>query len=314
MTGDIIIRSVGRLGQAFRALLRAAHLRPPKVVDRENATRDGRRARPVGDSRNPHVNPHLRRIGNAAHSATDPSELYPLPPEPLRWRVVGNNNPDAFLESSKRSLSFFSDLLARHGGSFKHSRAILDFGCGCGRLIRGLPPITAARLVGCDIDAEAIAWCQEYIPDAEFYATGEWPRLPFSDQSFDLIYAASVFTHIDAEHQFAWLAELKRVSRPGAFLILSYRHQWNIAQIADAAIKAEVERQMASSGMAFVTTSFWAGIFPAWYGGAYHSPAYVAENWGRYFKLLETVEPGDDPAKKPTIPGVTQTVTIARNV
>jgi len=46
------------------------------------------------------------------------------------------------------------------------------------------------------------------------------PPLPFPDNSFDLIYAVSVFTHLSEEHQRTWLPELRRVLRPGGRLLL----------------------------------------------------------------------------------------------
>lgn len=217
---------------------------------------------------------------------------YPVPPESLRWRVVGNRDEGAFLESSQRAIKFFNGVLGKAGKSFSDFDAILDFGCGCGRLIRSLPQITNAKLFGSDIDAEAINWCDQNIKDAKFSVNGEYPPLPFESNSFDLIYASSVFTHIDEEHQFKWLEELKRVSKPGGFLILTFREKHNVDQIANEGIRKTVEADLERKGISYIRTKFWEGIFPDWYGGTYHTPEYIRENWGRYFNLIDLAPPG----------------------
>ena len=228
---------------------------------------------------------------------------YPVPPEHLRWRVVGNRDEGAFLESSGRAIKFFDQLLGKGGRSFADFNSILDFGCGCGRLIRSVPPLTDAKLYGVDIDAEAIKWCSDNIKDAQFHANGEYPPLPFADGSMELIYGSSVFTHLDEEHQFKWLEELKRISAPEGYLILSFREWYNVNQIADQAMKAHIEAEMKKKGLSYVRTNFWKGVFPDWYGGTYHTPDYIERTWGKYFDIITTVPPGV----------VTQTCALLKN-
>ncbi len=240
-----------------------------------------------------------RAGGNHDNLMTDEAimsepEKYPVPPEDLRWRVVGNRDENYFLQSSKRAMGFFDSVLAKGGKSFKDFSEILDFGCGCGRLIRSLRGLStpAARLYGSDIDAEAIAWCAQNIPDARFSVNGEYPPLPFGDASIDLVYASSVFTHLDAEHQFRWLEELRRIVKPGGYLLLTFRHKYNIDQIRDEAIRNRVREEVARHGIYYMTTALWKGVFPSWYGGAYHTPEYIKENWGKYFELLHIADAG----------------------
>lgn len=47
------------------------------------------------------------------------------------------------------------------------------------------------------------------------------PHLPFEDGWFDFIYAGSVFTHID-DLADMWLLELRRITKPGSILCLSF--------------------------------------------------------------------------------------------
>jgi ubiquinone/menaquinone biosynthesis C-methylase UbiE len=81
---------------------------------------------------------------------------------------------------------------------------------------------------GVDIDAQYIVWCaQNLSPPFHFVTTSASAHLPFEDHYFDLIFAGSVFTHIDDLAQ-AWLLELRRVLRPGAVLYVTIHDKHTI--------------------------------------------------------------------------------------
>jgi ubiquinone/menaquinone biosynthesis C-methylase UbiE len=219
------------------------------------------------------------------------TERYPLPPEELRWRSTGMRDVDGFLQSSGIDANFLDkEVLARDSKSFKDFNLILDFGCGCGRLIRSLRPLCDpwATIQGVDIDLAAIKWCKENISDAIFSVNGEHPPLPFADKSFDLISACAVFTHMDADRQFRWLAELQRVLKPGGYLLATFRHK-QVYQIEDQTIRERILNDLNRDGIAFMTTDAWKGVFPAWYGETYHTPEYIRKNWGSYFEVRHVV-------------------------
>jgi SAM-dependent methyltransferase len=220
---------------------------------------------------------------------------YPVPPEDLRWRAISVRDADLFLQSSRIGVDFFDkEALGRDRKSFRDFSSILDFGCGCGRLIRSLRPLCDpwAAIHGADIDPAAIEWCKENIDDASFSVNGEYPPLRFADSSIDLVYACSVFTHLDAEHQFRWLAELQRIMKPGGYLLMTFRHEHSIDQIADETIRERIRTEVNRDGIAFMTTDFWKGVFPPWYGEAYHTPEYVLKNWGSYFEVRHIITAG----------------------
>ena len=223
------------------------------------------------------------------------SERYPVPPEDLRWRATGLADAESFLLSGSAAVDFLDkEALGRDRKSFRDFSSILDFGCGCGRLIRSLRPLCDqwAAIHGCDIDPAAIAWCKQNIPDASFSTVAETPPLHFQDKSIDLIYACSVFTHFDAANQFRWLAELQRIMKPGGYLLLTFRYRHNIELIADQAVRDRILTDLDHDGIAFMATDQTKGALPASYGEAYHTPDYIRKNWGSYFEVCHIISAG----------------------
>jgi SAM-dependent methyltransferase len=223
------------------------------------------------------------------------AERYPVPPEDLRYRAIGSRDAEAFLLSSSTAVGFFEkEALGRQRSSFKDFSSILDFGCGCGRLIRSLRPLCDqwAAIYGTDIDAAAIAWCKDNIADASFSVNGQNPPLRFEDKSTDLIYACSVFTHLDAEDQFRWLAELQRIMKPGGYLLLTFQYRHNIDQLTDETVRDRIWTDLDRDGIAFLPADVSKGVSPNSYGEAYHTPEYVRKNWGRYFEVCDIITAG----------------------
>jgi SAM-dependent methyltransferase len=95
---------------------------------------------------------------------------------------------------------------------------ILDFGCGCGRMARWWSDLPQLAIHGCDYNKELVNWCQENLPFVQARVTDLDPPLPYSDGSFDLVYAFSVFTHLSIELANRWVAELERIVKPGGLL------------------------------------------------------------------------------------------------
>src|SRR3546814_3783335 len=98
-------------------------------------------------------------------------------------------------------------------------RLVLEFGCGTGRVIRHFRNSDGVRLAWTDANPRPIAWDRENLPGIDFFHNELTPPLAFADESFDLVYALSVFTHIPLELQRDWLDELRRVLVPGGYLL-----------------------------------------------------------------------------------------------
>lgn len=120
--------------------------------------------------------------------------------------------------------------------------AVLDFGCGCGRLARQMIQQRARpeRYVGFDLHPGMIRWCQENLaPCARRFEFlhhdvenpsfnpghgGKPPlrQMPAEDNAFSLVIALSVFTHTAQAHAEYYLHEVTRVLRPDGMLAASF--------------------------------------------------------------------------------------------
>src|SRR6476659_8417389 len=84
----------------------------------------------------------------------------PLPPESLRQRVHGAADVESFLAVGRQCAHDIIAGLKRIGRAPNSFESVLDFGCGCGRVLRWLAPeLTPASLFGTDIDRQAVGWC-----------------------------------------------------------------------------------------------------------------------------------------------------------
>jgi SAM-dependent methyltransferase len=149
----------------------------------------------------------------------------PLPPAALRTRVAGTANAEWFLSSGRTHAAAIREIMAGVGSPLESAAGILDFGCGCGRVVRRWRDL-GARVHGADHDEPAVAWCRENLPFASFTVNDLAPPLSYDDDSFDLVYAISVFTHTPSELQLPWLEELTRVVRPGGHVLLTTHGDW----------------------------------------------------------------------------------------
>jgi SAM-dependent methyltransferase len=218
-------------------------------------------------------------------------ETIPLPPPALRHRVHGSFDSTSFLSIGKRLADDVEAALAGVDRDLSSFERILDWGCGCGRVLRHISDDNRPdRLRGADIDPEAIAWCRGAFPGMAFDATGFEPPLPYSDASFDLIYGLSVFTHLDEELQARWLTELRRVSRPGGLVLLTTH-----GEVFSERLGPDDFERFRTTG--FVHTVTFPGRFrvtglPGFYQTSYQSRDYVMTHWAKEFSVEQYIVGG----------------------
>jgi SAM-dependent methyltransferase len=221
--------------------------------------------------------------------------LPPIPGPTLRHRVAGDYRIEWFHASGRETRDAFENALSTVGKSHEDFSAILDFGAGCGRVLRWIENWGQGReLHGVDIDPPAIWWCKRHIRFARVQRTSALPPLPFGGGRFDFVYSHSVFTHLDAAYQDLWLSELRRVTRPGAILLLTVSGDasWQrfFASNPEHPGMLEYRRQREENGWLFVSNDDWSGIFPDFYHSMFHTRSYVERHWSQFFVVRNYLE------------------------
>lgn len=149
-----------------------------------------------------------------------------------------------FLASGHRTLQTLLEQAESGGFELRSARAVMELGCGGARLLRHLRGVDGLRLVGADVNAETIAWCRNALPGIEFHQNDLSPPLMFAeDDTLDLVFAYSVFTHIPLELQTPWIEEIRRVLRPGGFLAATVMGPERAAHVLDPALQERLERE-----------------------------------------------------------------------
>jgi SAM-dependent methyltransferase len=183
------------------------------------------------------------------------------------WWAAGPETKDAVVE------------LLPDGWTFEGKR-VLDFGCGPGRTLRHfLPEAERAEFWGADISESCIELLKrELCPPLHVMRSEVEPPLGLEYESFDLIWAISVFTHL-TDNSIPWLLELHRLLKSGGLLIATYMGRWNSELLAG---EPWDENRV---GMNVLRHNGWELEGPG--PMVLMSDWWVRAHWGRAFEILE---------------------------
>ena len=204
-----------------------------------------------------------------------------MPPLELAARVgsVEGVNPLEFYDREGAAVRARLERLLPPDWSFQGKR-VLDFGCGSARVLRHfLPEAHEAAFWGCDIDRPSIEWVSANLsPPLHCFQNEAKPPLPLDSNSFDLVWATSVFTHI-GDLWSDWLLELHRILAPGAIMVATFLGEG----IWDALVGEPYDEE----AIGMTTRRHWT-LADAW---IFHSEWWLREHWGRAFEITEIVRP-----------------------
>jgi len=202
-----------------------------------------------------------------------------MPPPGLRARV-GLGSRDEFTLVGREGARQILEALRRDRPPARAGGDWLDFGCGCGRLARYLLESGVPRSYsGVDVDARQIAWAARNLAGG-FTVMRPGPPLEFPDASFDVVLAISIFTHFTEEEQFAWLAEIRRLLRPGGRLVAT-----TLSPEFAPACPGLTSAELASlSERGVLAVDHGASTFNE--KSTFHARAYLEREWSRFLRLL----------------------------
>lgn len=163
----------------------------------------------------------------AVHGALEyPDQLAgyypPVPPQELRDTACGGPTEKTHLYTSLEDFLTVVELWETYARRpITELATMLDFGSGCGRLLRrfamGLPGVACH---GAEVRAAAVQWCKANLAGSYLHNSPQ-PPLDLPTDSMDLVVSLSVFSHLNRESNLAWIAELSRITRPDGLLIVS---------------------------------------------------------------------------------------------
>lgn len=226
------------------------------------------------------LNPRVY-LQNRSYRASDVGT--PIPPARLRMAVAGSTEISVFLEGGRLAADSIRDALQKNGIRMVDLRAVLDFGCGCGRVLRFWKDLAHADLHGTDYNRELTAWCEEQLPFVRIASNKLSPPTTYPAGKFDLIYALSVFTHLPEPDQKAWMDEFHKILRPGGYLILSLHGAHYLSRLNDE------ERQRFLAGELVTRYDSGAGTNLC---SVFHPDAYVRTHLTRDFDVVDFIPEG----------------------
>ncbi len=209
----------------------------------------------------------------------------PIPPPRLIYLVSGTEDAAWFLAAGRRGFDALTSILARNGVDPGRLGSVLDFGCGVGRVVRhwAEPAARGVEVHGTDYNPALVAWCRRHLPFARFGVNGLSAGLDYPDGAFDLVYAFSVFTHLTPAGGSAWMAELRRVLRPGGHLVVSLHGEHYLPTLAPA------DRRRFADGELVVLRGRREGSNDC---AAFHPQAFVRGEFSRGWEVVDFVPEG----------------------
>lgn len=207
----------------------------------------------------------------------------PIPPAELISSITGSTDILWFLRGGLLAAHNIMSVLRNNGLAIRRFHSILDFGCGCGRVIRHLKHLERVGLHGTDYNTRLIDWCKENLDFARLSVNDLAPPLCYDDSTFDFVYALSVFTHLPEPLQKPWMSELKRVLRPGGYLLMTTHGEYYLRQLTPD------QQQQFRDGRVVVLHEESAGTNVC---GAFHPEQYVRNTLAEGFRVVDFVPQG----------------------
>ncbi len=226
--------------------------------------------------------PDFRRLSLTAGEEIVPDGL-PVPTPEMRHWVAGTDDLDWFLEGGRLGEKTIQNLLETQGLSLADLGNVLDFGCGCGRVIRFLDKYSTTQLHGSDINLASVYWCDQNLEFAEFSSNHLAPPLRYRKDTFDLVYAFSVFTHLSGEMQQVWMDEMRRILKRKGFLLVTLHGKYHIRDLTP-----DQKTAFQHGEMVVVNENLEGHNVCA----SFHPESYVRETLSNGFKVLEFVPQG----------------------
>ena len=105
----------------------------------------------------------------------------------------------------------------------KPNAHVVDVGCGSGRLASQLAGMSELHYLGTDVVPNMLEYARTLCKRSDFqFVVAQGLKIPTADNSADMVCFFSVLTHLRHEDSYRYLAEAKRVLKPGGLIVFSF--------------------------------------------------------------------------------------------
>lgn len=225
------------------------------------------------------INPFLLNQ-NIPYWIKNKNDDLPIPPFKLIHKVTSSISIPWFLKTGFLSLQNIENTLEKNRLSLNNFNKILDFGCGCGRIIRHLKNKSNIEIYGTDYNHQLVTWCKKNLTFANFSINEMEPPLNFPNDFFDFIYAISIFTHMSKNLQQKWIREFSRILKPNGFLFITTHGKYYLNRLTPE------EKNQFANGQMIIKRSKHLGTNLC---STFHPNEYVLRNTLKTFKIIDYI-------------------------
>lgn len=141
-----------------------------------------------------------------------------FPDAAIQSKFVGSSDENALREGF-RFYRVVREYCEQTSNPLNQHLRVLDFGCGWGRISRFFfRSVTSENFWGIDVDPEIVSFCSQNMHYGNYRTVQPLPATEFEANSFDLIFAYSVFSHLAEPAARSWIKEFARLLKPGGIL------------------------------------------------------------------------------------------------
>jgi 2-polyprenyl-3-methyl-5-hydroxy-6-metoxy-1,4-benzoquinol methylase len=234
-------------------------------------------------------------------------ELLPGMPDTQTQLNFTGRSGHAALSDAFSIYQLIKKLSHQYANDVSEARAILDFGCGWGRIIRFFSKdLDESKIYGVDCYDEMIQLCRSQNLRGNFQIINPMPPMNFSNDMFDIIYLYSVFSHLSEEAHLAWIQEFSRILNAGGVIIASTRPRNFIEHCVKTSKKTNVAVWELGPSLSFTNyqdalRDYDAGKFihcptggpgvldKSFFGETCIPKQYVETVWTRYFSKVDYI-------------------------
>lgn len=168
-----------------------------------------------------------------------------IPAPDLRWCGPDFKNDEYYLRSADKEAVRLRDNL-----DCSNQSAVLDIGCGQGRLAIGLMrAFPDLDYIGCDVDRKSIAWCRKHLHSQKanynFVHTNVYNErynrrsttrannadINVEDGSIDIAYLYSVFSHMEERDMRIYLSKIHSLLKPSGMLFFTTFVEYSVENV-----------------------------------------------------------------------------------